>query len=66
MSDIGTVLAAVANIVVSLVRLMLPGRPVAPTLGRWDAQLQARALALAIHPVDTLPASLHLVSDQPK
>jgi hypothetical protein len=51
MADMGTVLAGVANIVVSLVRLVIPGRPVVPALGRRDARRQALALALAIHPI---------------
>jgi hypothetical protein len=48
--DMTIVLAAVANIVISLIRLIAPGRRIQPALGRQDARLQARALCLAIQP----------------
>jgi hypothetical protein len=67
MADMSVVLAAVANVMVSTVRLTIPGRRIMPAWGRRDAQLQARALCLAIHPVESASAGfLHLVSGAPK
>jgi hypothetical protein len=48
--DITVVLAAVANILISLMRLATPGRVIRPALCRRDAQHQARALCQAIRP----------------
>lgn len=48
--DMTIVLAATANIVISLVRFAIAGRRVRPLLGRQDARDQARALCRAIHP----------------
>jgi hypothetical protein len=56
MADMTSVLAAVANIVISIVRLTIAGRGIIPARGRQDAQLQARALCLAIRPVESLDA----------
>jgi hypothetical protein len=49
-ADMTIVLAAVANIVISLVRFAIAGRGVRPLLGRLDAQKQARAMSQAIRP----------------
>jgi hypothetical protein len=48
--EIRIVLVAVANIVISLTRFTIPDRPIRPSLGRRDAQRQARALCQAIQP----------------
>jgi hypothetical protein len=49
-ADMTVVLAAVANVVISLVRFAIAGRRVTPLLGRLDAQGQARVLTQAIRP----------------
>lgn len=46
--DMTIVLAAIASIVISVVRLAIPGRVIRPALGRKDAQRQAYALCQAI------------------
>lgn len=56
MADMTSVLAAVANIVISIVRLTIAGREIIPAQGRRNAQLQARALCLAIRPVESADA----------
>jgi hypothetical protein len=51
--DMTMVLAAVADVVISLVHFTIAGRRIKPSLGRQEAQLQARALCQAIQPVST-------------
>jgi AbiU2 len=48
--DITLLLAAVTNLVVSLVRYVIATRDIAPSIGRDDAQEQARSLCNAIQP----------------
>ena len=56
MSDMDVVLGAVANIVVSVGRLVITGRQIVPAIARRDARLQARAFCLAIQPVASTSA----------
>jgi hypothetical protein len=50
-ADMSTVLASVAKILISVVRLTVAGRRIELSLARRDARLQALALCLAIQPV---------------